>query len=121
MLPHTLQPVAEGQAGGPHNISEKELEERKGGAVTAWLVRNMHKHMPEHGTGLNFDITQLQSSTAAMQEQKIGRERVAVARILQRNGVIVKGGQEQGFKLMDELVVGPGLLPVQSQTIASHL
>ena len=41
-----------------------------------------------------------------MQEQRVGREKVAVARILQRNGVIVKGGQEQGFKLMDELVVG---------------
>ena len=38
LLVHMLQPVAEGQAGGPHNISEKELEQRKGGAVTAWLV-----------------------------------------------------------------------------------
>ena len=41
MLAAALQPVAEGQAGGPHNISEKELEQRKGSAVTAWLVRNI--------------------------------------------------------------------------------
>ena len=77
----------------------------------------MHKHMPkifsrmstalpEHGTEYEIATTQIRTSGAAMQEQRIGREKVAVARILQRNGVIVKGGQEQGFKLMDELVVG---------------
>ena len=40
----------------------------------------------------------------------MGADKVAVAQILKDHGVLVRGGPEQGSKLMDALVVGITLL-----------
>ena len=40
-----------------------------------------------------------------MQEAQVGAEKVAVAQILKDHNVLVRGGPEQGTKLMDALVV----------------
>lgn len=41
-----------------------------------------------------------------MQEGQVGREKVQVAQILKDHNVLVRGGPEQGTKLMEALVVG---------------
>lgn len=40
-----------------------------------------------------------------MQESQVGADKVAVAQILKDHSVLVRGGPEQGTKLMDALVV----------------
>ena len=40
-----------------------------------------------------------------MQEAQVGSEKVAVAQILKDHNVLVRGGPEQGTRLMDALVV----------------
>ncbi len=40
-----------------------------------------------------------------LQEQQMGRDRMDVAKLLQRHKVIVKGGPQEGRKLLDALVV----------------
>ena len=47
---------------------------------------------------------------AATQEDKMGRDKLDVAKLLQRHNVIVRGGAEEGRKLLDALVVS-SLLP----------
>ena len=40
-----------------------------------------------------------------MQESRYGRERIALAKILQKHQVVVRGGQEDGLKLLEALLV----------------
>ena len=49
-----------------------------------------------------------------MQEGQVGREKVQVAQILKDHNVLVRGGPEQGTKLMEALVVGLLTLPLCS-------
>ena len=44
---------------------------------------------------------------AVSQEDRMGRDKLDVAKLLQRHNVIVKGGAEDGRKLLDALVVSP--------------
>ena len=41
----------------------------------------------------------------APQEERMGRDKLEVAKLLQRHSVIVRGGAEEGRKLLDALVV----------------
>ena len=40
-------------------------------------------------------------------DKQVGAEKLHLAKLLQQHGVIVRGGQEQGQKLMDALLVRP--------------
>lgn len=51
--------------------------------------------------------------TACVQESQVGADKIAVAQILKDHSVLVRGGQEQGAKLMEALVVG-SLPPVNN-------
>ena len=44
---------------------------------------------------------------AVLQEEQVGKEKVEVTKLLQRLNVIVRGGPEEGRRLLDALVVSP--------------
>ena len=45
-----------------------------------------------------------------LQEEQMGQDRMDVARLLQQHSVIVRGGPQEGKKLLDALVVSPSQL-----------
>lgn len=45
-----------------------------------------------------------------MQEKSVGRDKMEVAQILKDHGALVRGGPEQGQKLMEALVVCKSLI-----------
>ncbi|KAK9804230.1 hypothetical protein WJX72_002405 [[Myrmecia] bisecta] len=59
---------------GASKFTEDEIKERQSKAVRSWM------------------------------EQRMGREKVALVQILQQHNVIVRGGQEEGLKLVDALL-----------------
>ncbi|CAL5228538.1 g11692 [Coccomyxa viridis] len=66
--------MPETDEGGGPSLSEEEMKQRKTKAVMSWL------------------------------EDKMGRDKLDVAKLLQRHNVIVRGGAEEGRKLLDALV-----------------
>jgi len=54
------------------------------------------------------------------QEGQVGRDKVQVAQILKDHNVLVRGGPEQGSKLMEALVVSPHVRTVQTGLPAHH-
>lgn len=54
---------------------------------------------------LSTQVIRLCNNAAVIQEAQVGAEKVAVAQILKDHNVLVRGGPEQGTKLMDALLV----------------
>ncbi|KAL0024130.1 hypothetical protein WJX77_000599 [Trebouxia sp. C0004] len=73
-LPESPDALQDAGQGAGRSITEEELTQRKSFAVRAWL------------------------------EGKVGRDKVEVAQILKDHNVLVRGGPEQGSKLMEALV-----------------
>jgi hypothetical protein len=48
-----------------------------------------------------------------VQEERLGAEQVALVKILQTHGVVVRGGAEHGRKLVDALLVCRTLLALR--------
>jgi len=64
----------EAEEGGPGKLTLEELKARQSRSVQAWL------------------------------DKQVGAEKLHLAKLLQQHGVIVRGGQEQGQKLMEALL-----------------
>ena len=54
---------------------------------------------------LKLSSKSCEANVSGLQEEQMGRDKVDVAKLLQRHNVIVKGGPEEGRRLMDALVV----------------
>jgi len=63
------------------------------------IVAARNKSVPQ------LSSTSCEANVSGLQEEQMGRDKVAVAKLLQRHNVIVKGGPEEGRRLMDALVV----------------
>ncbi|KAL0048033.1 hypothetical protein WJX82_006159 [Trebouxia sp. C0006] len=73
-LPESADALQDAGQGAGKSITEEELTQRKSSAVRAWM------------------------------EGQVGRDKVQVAQILKDHNVLVRGGPEQGSKLMEALV-----------------
>ncbi|DBA89670.1 hypothetical protein WJX79_003311 [Trebouxia sp. C0005] len=73
-LPESPDALQDAGQGAGKSITEEELTQRKSSAVRAWM------------------------------EGQVGRDKVQVAQILKDHNVLVRGGPEQGSKLMEALV-----------------
>ena len=100
--------------GSSTRISEEELRQRKSKAVMSWLVRGLPSILPRPRsipTITGNACAKYSSDSAcrvhanAMQEHSVGKERVELVRMLQAHHVIVRGGPEEGQRLLDALLV----------------
>lgn len=101
---------------GRTQVSEEDLRQRKTKAVLGWLVRGALRVLC-----MVFDQAQTTCDRCshhacwlrpcAMQEHQVGRERVELVRILQGHHVIVRGGPDEGQRLLDALLVRCALQP----------
>jgi hypothetical protein len=90
----------EGRLDGEANFSEEELRDRKAAAVTAWMVSFSFSV----GTSVSRS-TWNQYANCPWQEAKVGADKIALAKLLRNHHVLVRGGVEEGQKLMDALMV----------------
>ena len=63
----------------------------------------------------------LTQNTLSKQEQKFGGEKVELIKLLQRHGVIVRGGPEAGEQFINALLVGCGRLGNVPLTLCSFI
>jgi hypothetical protein len=93
-----LQDVEEGSSWT--KLSEEEMRQRKSRAVLSWLVR-ARMQLCVHGLPLRQSF----HDSWVKQEHSVGKERVELVRLLQAHGVVVRGGAEQGQRLLAALLV----------------
>ena len=97
-------------------ISEEEMRQRKNKAVKAWLVwLCATQHLCFQGSLPDNELLSVsrhwtcwQSSVSPLselQEHQVGKEKLDVVQILQAHHVMVRGGPEEGNKLIKALLV----------------